>query len=63
MLESQDSFVSLSKASRRFALPSFVGLLIIFGALAYASIKLQSLEKRTGDLTTEISTNSKPSRI
>jgi hypothetical protein len=59
MTEVQDPLVSLSKASRRFAISSFAGVVIVCGALLYASLKLSSLENTAGDLQKKIDTQLK----
>jgi chromosome segregation ATPase len=63
MVDVQDPLLSLSKASRRFALLSFISLLLVFAALAYASVKLRSLESRTSLLNTEIAAKTKTEAI
>jgi hypothetical protein len=50
----QSSIDQLAKASRRTALVSFLGLLVVMSSIIYSAAKLHSLEKRRSELNQEI---------
>lgn len=53
MIEAQD-LQKLSTASRRSAIMSFIGLVIVIGSLVYSATQLRTLEHRRDQLTAEI---------